>query len=167
VARELGWVYFNLGERERAVALHHNTLRRARQLGNERIEAIILGALSMSMVEDRRLDEATALLVESQRLQATLGDPMAAALNVIRFAALVLARGRTETAAKLAACADALITELGGLSLHDWDPVFIDEITAGIRQGLDDATLARASNEGARMTMETAVNLALAELGPG
>jgi predicted ATPase len=162
-ARGLGWIYISLGERERGIALHHDTLRRARQLGNERIEAIVLGALAMSMVEDRRLDEATELLIESQHLQATLGDPMAAALNVIRFAALLLARGRTETAAKLAACADALIAELG-LSLRDWDPVFIDEINAGIREGLDDSTRARATDEGARMTAEAAVNLALAEL---
>jgi predicted ATPase len=162
-ARGLGWIYISLGERERGIALHHDTLRRARQLGNERIEAIVLGALAMSMVEDHRLDEATELLIESQHLQATLGDPMAAALNVIRFAALLLARGRTETAAKLAACADALIAELG-LSLRDWDPVFIDEINAGIREGLDDSTRARATDEGARMTAEAAVNLALAEL---
>jgi predicted ATPase/class 3 adenylate cyclase len=162
-ARELGWVYFNLGQRERGRALHQDTLRRARQLGNERIEAIVLGALSMSMLEARRLDEATGLLVESQHLQATLGDPMAATLNVIRFAALLLARGRVETAAKLAACAETLMAELG-LSLRDWDPVFIDEITTGIREGLDDSTLARANDEGARMTLETAVNLALAEL---
>ncbi|MDP9244230.1 MAG: adenylate/guanylate cyclase domain-containing protein [Chloroflexota bacterium] len=162
-ARELGWIYISLGERERGIALHHDTLRRARQLGNERIESIVLGALAMSMLEDRRLDEATELLVESQRLQATLGDPMAAALNVIRFAALLLGRERTETAAKLAACADALIEELG-LSLHDWDPVFIDEINAGIRAGLNESTLTRATDEGARMTAEAAVSLALAEL---
>jgi predicted ATPase/class 3 adenylate cyclase len=162
-ARELGWVCLSLGERERGIALHHDTLRRARQLGNERIEAIVLGALAMSMLEDRRLDEATELLVESQRLHATLGVPMAAALNVFRFAALMLARGRTETAARLAACADAVIAELG-LSLRDWDPVFIDEISAGIREGLDESTLARATDEGARMTAEAAVNLALAEL---
>lgn len=162
-ARELGWVYISLGERERGIALHRDTLRRARQLGNVRIESIVLGALAMSMLEDRRLDEATELLVESHRLQATLGDPMAAALNVIRFAALLLGRGQTECAAKLAACADALIADLG-LSLRDWDPVFIDEINAGIREGLDETSLARAAHEGSRMTAEAAVNLALTEL---
>jgi hypothetical protein len=93
-----------------------------------------------------------------------LGDPFAEAINVFRFAALMLGRGNPGTAARLAACADALVAELG-LSLREWDPEFIDYVNAELRAALDEATLIQASDEGARLTIEAAVSLAMAELG--
>src|SRR5207248_3570305 len=51
-----------LGEYARARTLHDKNLRRARSCGNERVEALTLGALAMYAVADGRLEEAWAMV---------------------------------------------------------------------------------------------------------
>ena len=161
--RGLAWMYLSVGRREEGITLHRENLQLARSLGNVRIEAITLGALASEMIAQGQLDEAKKLLKESHRLHVSLGDPFQSALDVFRFAYLLLASGHTESSARLAACAESLIAEMG-LKLRDWDPIFIDEVDAGLRAALDPPAYSAASAQGSRMTAEAAVNLALAEL---
>jgi predicted ATPase len=163
VRRGLGWIYVELGLRSEGVAIHRDNLERARDLGNQRIVAITLGALAMERLAQGERDEATALLEESHRLHTAMGDPFQSALDVFRFASLMLAYEKVETAAKLAACSDALIDEMG-LSLRGWDPNFVDDVNRQLRDGLDPATLGGATAEGRRLSADAAVELALAEL---
>jgi non-specific serine/threonine protein kinase len=59
--RTLAWTYEELGDRERARALHEENLGRARVLGNEQLEATLLGALSMIAVDEGRVEEALSM----------------------------------------------------------------------------------------------------------
>jgi predicted ATPase/class 3 adenylate cyclase len=163
VVRSLAYGYISLGERERGRALHEENLRRARELGNERIEAITLGALGAHAVEDGRFEEAVALLEESHRLHTSLGEPFQSACDACRFAFLLLAQGRAETAATVFSSAEVLCEEIG-TDLHGWDPHFIDGIRAEIQARLDDDALARASEQGRKLTADEAITLALDSL---
>ncbi len=160
--RGLAYAYMSLGERERGRALHEDNLLHARTLSNERIEAITLGALAMFAVEDGRLEDAVSMLKESHRLHRDVGDPLQSAFDVFRFAHLLAAQGRAETATQVFASADALCEEIG-FSLRSWDPEFIDETLAMIHARLDEAAFAEAWEEGRVLTADEAVALALEE----
>jgi predicted ATPase/class 3 adenylate cyclase len=161
VTRELAWACITLGDRGRGRVLHEENLRRARALSNERIEAITLGALAMLDVEEGRVDESVvSMLKESHRLHLKLGDPLQTAFDVFRFAALLAAQGRAETATQVYSSADALCEEVG-MSLHSWDPAFIDEMLSTIRAQLDTATFDEAWERGRTLTVDEAVALAL------
>jgi predicted ATPase/class 3 adenylate cyclase len=161
VTRGLAWACISLGDRERGRVLHEENLTRARALSNERIEAITLGALAMLDVEEGRVDESVvSMLRESHRLHLKLGDPLQTAFDVFRFAALLAAQGRAETATQVYSSADALCEEIG-VSLHSWDPAFIDEMLATIHAQLDTATFDEAWERGRALTVDEAVALAL------
>jgi len=114
----------------------------------------------MHAVEDGRLDEAIPMLKESHRLHRELGDPVQGALDVFRFAALIATQGRAASAARVFSSSDALCEEIG-YDLHGWDPEFIEATLTTIRDQLDEATFAKAWEEGRSLTAEEAVALAL------
>ena len=159
--RSLAWACISLGDRERGRVLLEENLRRARALSNERIEAITLGVLAMLDVEEGRVDDGVvSMLKESHRLHVKVGDPLQTAFDVFRFAALLAAKGRAETATQVYSSADALCEEIG-VSLHSWDPVFIDEMLGTIHAQLDAALFDQAWDQGRSLTADEAVALAL------
>jgi predicted ATPase/class 3 adenylate cyclase len=161
--RSLAWACINLGERERGRALHEENLRRARALSNERIEAITLGALAMHALEEGEVDDAVSMLKESHRLHSGLGDPIQTALDVFRFAALLAAKGRAVSAAKVFSSSEALCEEIG-FGLHGWDPEFVEGTLTSIRAQLDEAAFTEAWEKGRRLTADDAAALALESL---
>ncbi len=164
VTRGLAWACISLGDRERGRVLHEENLRRARALSNERIEAITLGALAMLDVEEGRVDDGVvSMLKESHRLHGQLGDPLQTAFDVFRFAALLVAQGKAEPATQVFSSADALCEEIG-VSLHSWDPAFIDETLATIHAQLDATAFDEAWKQGRTLTADEAVALALDSL---
>jgi len=163
VTRHLAWACTSLGDRERGRVLHEENLRRARALSNERIEAITLGALAMLDVEEGRVDDGVvSMLKESHRLHGKLEDPLQTAFDVFRFAALLAAQGKAETATQVFSSADALCEEIG-VSLHSWDPAR-DEMLATIHAQLDVAAFDEAWERGRSLTANEAVALALDSL---
>jgi len=161
--RGLAWACITLGERERGRALHEENLRRARALSNERIEAITLGALAMHALEEGEVEDAVSMLKESHRLHSGLGDPIQTALDVFRFAALLAAKGRAVTAAKVFSSSDALCEEMG-FSLSGWDPEFVEGTLTTIRAQLDEAAFTEACERGRTLTADEAAALALESL---
>jgi predicted ATPase/class 3 adenylate cyclase len=161
--RGLAWACISLGDRERGRALNEENLRRARALSNDRMEAITLGALAMDAVDDGRLGEALPMLKESNRLHRELGDPVQTALDVFRFAALLAAKRRPTTAARVFSSSDALCDEMG-FDLRSWDPEFVEGTLTTIRAQLDEAAFAQVWEEGRAMTADQAVALALNSL---
>ena len=161
--RGLAWACITLGERERGRELHEDNLRRARLLGNRRIEAITLGALAMHAVQDGRMNDAIPMLLESHRLHLAIGDPLQSAFDLFRFSHVLAVKKKAEAAARAFACSDTLCEETG-LRLRSWDPEFFDETMASIRSQLDEAAFAGAWDEGRKLTPEAAVALALDSL---
>jgi ATP/maltotriose-dependent transcriptional regulator MalT len=162
--RHLAWAYENLGDRQRCLVLNEENLRRARALGNERIEGVTLGVLASLRIEDGRIDEAVELLKESHRLHVGAADPLQASLDVFRFAAAVAATGKAEMATRIFSAADALANDLG-LNLNSWDPPYIEFVTRMIRDRIDERSFEKAWAQGRTLNADEAVALALESLG--
>ena len=68
--RFLAWMYYELGDRDRARAQHENNLRRAREMGDRNLEATTLGALAAYAVEEARVEDAVAVALALDALEA-------------------------------------------------------------------------------------------------
>jgi tetratricopeptide (TPR) repeat protein len=162
-SRLLAWVYEQLGDRERAWELIERNLAWARELGAKNMEAQTLGAFAGMALDQGRFDDAVSSLKEVLRIDRDVGAVFQTALDLTRFArALAVAGGRDAKAAALLSCAEKLREEIGA---GTWP--FIREMHEGalatIRQRLDEATLAKAWEDGLKLTADEAVAFALGE----
>jgi predicted ATPase len=161
--RSLAWACLMLADVERGRTLHEENLQRARALGNTRIEAITLGALSTLYIEEGRFDVALPMLLESHRLHEQLNDPLQTAFDLFRFAMFLTAAGAAEAAATVLATADARTTDAGA-DLMSWDPA-VDETLANVREQLGEDAFTAAWERGRELTAEQAFALALQDCG--
>jgi predicted ATPase len=157
--RSLAWASLELGDDERGRALHEQNLRRARALGNIRVEAITLGALSTYQIEDGRLDIALPMLLESHRLHEQVNDPMQTAFDIFRFAMFITAADQAEVAATVLAAADARAAD-AGVTLTNWDP-WVREMLRKLHDRLGDDAFDAAWERGTKLTAAQAFELAL------
>lgn len=157
--RSLAWACLELGDVERGRALHEENLQRARTLGNTRVEAITLGALSTYHIEDGQLDIALPMLLESHRLHEQVNDPMQTAFDIFRFAMFLTAAAMPEVAATVLAAADARAAD-AGVTLTNWDPA-VGEMLRKLRERLGDDAFDAAWERGDELTAEQAFELAL------
>jgi len=158
--RNLAWMYYELGDRVRARALHEDVVRRARALRNERMAATSLGALAEYALDDGRIQEALPMLKESTRIYHDLGERIEIALNLSRFARALAVEGRAETAARLLSRAEALGEEIGA-TFDSWAVRVNEDTLTAIRTQLDEAAVAEAWARGRALTVDEAVALAL------
>jgi predicted ATPase len=161
--RGLAWACLELGDAERGRALHEENLQRARALGNTRIEAITLGALSTEYIEEGRLDVALPMLLESHRLHEQVDDPMQTAFDIFRFAMFLTAAGAAEAAATVLAAADARAAD-AGVELLSWDPA-VGEMLAKLRERLGEDSFEAAWERGRELRADEAFALALQHCG--
>jgi hypothetical protein len=161
--RGLAWACLELGDAERGRALHEENLQRARALGNTRIEAITLGALSTLDIEEGRLDVALPMLLESHRLHEQVADPMQTAFDIFRFAMFLTEAGMTEAAATVLAAADARAAD-AGIELMSWDPM-VGKMLATLRERLGEDAFEAALERGRELTADEAFAVALEAVG--
>jgi predicted ATPase len=157
--RSLAWACLELGDAERGRALHEQNLQRARRLGNTRLEAITLGALSTYHIEDGQLDIALPLLLESHQLHEQVDDPMQTAFDIFRFAMFLTAADMPTVAATVLAAADARAAD-AGITLTNWDPV-VRAILGRLRERLGADAFDAAWERGRELTAAQAFELAL------
>ena len=162
--RFLAWTYEELGDVQRYRELTEQNLEFARALGNKRMEARALGALGMLALGEGRTEDAVSLLRGSFRIDHELGFSIYVAIDLVRFAAVFVARGEADTAARLLARADALREELG-FALESWAVDERKRVLAAIPSTLDAASFAQAQEQGRMLTIEEAVALALEPAG--
>ena len=158
--RTRAWTYEEIGDMDRFWLLTEENLEHSRMHGHRRIEARSLGALSERAANQGRLDEARDLLVQSLHIDRELGNVPFVSMDLVRFAAIHTREARPEIAARLIARAVAVFEEIG-LTLESWMTHEVEDTTARTRALLDDAAFAAAWEEGARMSLEDAVALAL------
>jgi predicted ATPase len=158
--RSLAWACLALGEVERGRALHEENIRRAHALGNVRIEAVCLGALSTTYIEEGRLDIALPMLLESHRLHEQLGDPLQTAFDLFRFAMFLTEAREAGAAATVLAAADARAAD-AGMNLTDWDPVPMADMLARQREALGADGFDEVQARGRELTADEAFAVAL------
>ena len=163
--RLVAWMCYDQGDRDRARMLHEDVVRRARASGNERMQATSLGALAEYAINDGRVSESLPMLSESTRIYRELGDRHAVAINVCRYARAAAAAGRAEAAARILSTAEVLRDEIG-VSWSYWVVEMNDATLATIRAQLYEGAFAEAWEEGAKLSIDEAVALALGELAP-
>jgi tetratricopeptide (TPR) repeat protein len=159
VTRHLAWAHADLGDLDRARALHEANLTRARETENPRMEASALGALAEYALDEGRTDDALPLLERSLRLHRDVGDILDSAVDLARIAAALAGSGEESTAARLLATLDALGDEIGARRARVAD---LTELTrARIHVALETSRLAGARGDGLVLTLTDAVDLAL------
>jgi predicted ATPase len=158
--RGLTWMHEELGDFERARELTEQNLGLARSLGNRRIEARALGALSTIALGEGRIDDALALLTDSYTIDRELGFSIFVGIDLIRFAAILTAYGRAADGARLVARADTLREE-SGFILESWATEEREATIGNIRAALDETAFTEAYEEGRSLTVDEAVALAL------
>ena len=80
--------------------------------GNRRIEAAALAQLGMMARDEGRLDEARAMLRDTVRLMHQEGSPLETAIEISRYASIVVRMGQAETAALLVGASRAIVEQL-------------------------------------------------------
>ncbi|MDQ3380922.1 MAG: adenylate/guanylate cyclase domain-containing protein [Actinomycetota bacterium] len=158
--RTRAWMYEELGDMARFWALTEENLEHAREHGHRRIEARSLGALSVLAESEGRFGDAHALLSQSCQIDLELGNLPFLSVDLVRFALVSARRGRPGVAAQLLARAATLRDEIG-YTLESWMTLETEEALAAVRAQLDDSTLAAAWQQGAKLSLDEAIALAL------
>ena len=159
-SRNVAWLCDELGEHDRARALHEENLRRARELPNERVEASTLAALAMYPADEGRFAESLNMLRQSLTIWRDLQNRLEIAVTLARFASVLARAGRPEIAARLLARADALHDEVG-FAVEPWIARMNEQTRVDIRTQIDEPAVAQAREQGRALTVDDAVALAL------
>ena len=156
----LAWMCAEVGDLERAQALHEENLRRARAAGDRAIEAVSLDSLAYYAGEAGRVDDALSMVKESLRIHRDLGDVMKTGDSLGNVAKVLEAAGSFSIAARLIAASDRLYEETG-IDAPFWVIERNEEACEAIRAHLDSAAFTEAWEEGRKLTLDEAVALAL------
>jgi predicted ATPase len=162
--RMLAWVYYELGDRAQAVALHEAQLSRARALDMRDLVASILGALAAYAVDDGRVNDAAPIAAESIRMMLDLDQPQGVATEICRGAAVLALAGEGRMATELIASAVAFHEE-AGLGILPYLAEENERTLTQIHSQLDAAAFDDAWERGRRLSVEDAAALALDALG--
>jgi predicted ATPase/DNA-binding SARP family transcriptional activator len=124
--------------------------------------SIFLANLSYLALHAGDAASARALGLEALRLTSALGHRMMAAWTVSELAGPEIGLGRPERAARLVGAADAALQRLGA-TRNPGDRSEHERILRELREVLDAERLETLFREGARLSLDAAVDLALAE----
>jgi predicted ATPase/class 3 adenylate cyclase len=165
-SRRLAWAYESTGDLDRAREIHRENMRRAHASGDTSLESRSLAVLGQYHLEAGEVEPALPLLEESHRLsrdRSGIPDRFAQAILVCRFALALALRGEAEAALRLLACADARFEDLevNEGNIERWVVRMNDGTRELIGTTVDEATTARASEEGRKLTVDEAVEHAL------
>jgi len=158
--RALAWMCSELGERERYRALHEDNLRRARAMGNGRMEARSLSSLAAFPLDEGRLQDALSMMNAAYRIDRDGGYDADIASDLCHFAEVLAAEGRAVTAARLLSRGEALREKIGA-GLESWAVEMNERTLTAIRLQLDEAAFTEAWEQGRALTVDEAVALAL------
>lgn len=161
----IGWHADELGDRARGRALHEESLRRARAIGNARMEAGALTQLAFYARDEGRLEEAQQMYREAITIEHGRGQLLDVGIDLARLASAVVRAGRAREAAQLLGASASIAESIG--SETPWWAVKRNEETIGLLwEHLSQAEFDAAVEEGRRLSLEEAVALALGSDGP-
>jgi tetratricopeptide (TPR) repeat protein len=156
----LRWALDELGERERAQMLAEENLVRARSIGSTNLEATSLESLASYAEEDGRYDHALSLKRDAMRLLFELGDTQHVLDALGRIAGTQALAEHGRLAAQLLSASLALQEDLG-MVVPLYQRRRNEEILVLLHEQLDDVSFVVAWEEGAKLSLDEAVTLAL------
>lgn len=118
------------------------------------------GSLAFIAEHEGRFAEAHRLATDALRLEWSLGRRLTSAWGVSLLAGPELGLGRPERSARLIGASDEAVRQMG-VALAQGDQPEHDRVVAGVRAALGDEAYARLYAEGARLSLDEAVDLAL------
>ena len=130
-------------------------------MGHSSSTAIALSRLGQMVFRGGDYQRALALFQESLVLRRTLGSREGVARSLVGLASVALAQARPEHAARLFGAAEAM-RDLVNAPLPPADRVDYERQLAALQKELDETTFAAAWAEGRAMTLEQAIEYALA-----
>jgi predicted ATPase/class 3 adenylate cyclase len=159
ITRTLAWARARSGDLPGARELYEEGLRAAREIGSTSAEAALLGSLGWLAGKEGRPLDALTLYYQSLALKRDVGDLGEIAIG-LAGTALALARvGDSASAARLLGSAATLGQEVG--IGEAWVARDREEALDLVRAQLDETAFSKAWEEGARLTLDEAVGLAL------
>ena len=164
IINNLGDVHAFSGRFDLAEACYREAITRVRALGNLQMHSNVLGALGSLEVRQGRLPEAAVALRESVCIVRDLGITFSVPTALDQYAALFTARGDVATAARLWGAADALRRKLGTEILW-FEAEERSHWQEQAARTLASRALSALFEEGAALTPEAALELALADEG--
>jgi predicted ATPase/Tfp pilus assembly protein PilF len=162
----LGSVAFSQGDCERANALHSESLALREELGDKR--GISMSLNNMGEVAQQQADypRAASLYAESLNLRRELGDRFFVVSSLHNLAEVACSRQNYERGARLFGAAEALRNIIGAPLPHAKKANF-DRFIQEARDALGRADLKASWDEGRIMSLDQAIEYALAENGAG
>jgi len=162
ITRTLAWTRAASGDLAGARELYEEGLRAAREIGSTSAEAALLGSLGWLAGKEGRPLDALTLYYQSLALKRDIGDLGEIAIG-LAGTALALARvGDGALAASLLGSAATLGEEVG--IGEAWVVRDREEALTLIHAQLDEAAFSHAWDDGARLTLDEAIGLALQAL---
>ncbi|WP_155917837.1 AAA family ATPase [Marmoricola sp. URHB0036] len=148
------------GDDVRALAAYEEGLEVARAAGDRTHEAMFVGNLSFIAEHRGDYEEAWRLCVEAVRLSWALGRRLVLASTMAQMAGAGLGLGRPERGAVLMGASQEALRRLG-VDPSPGDTPELDRVSAALRAELGEARLEELLVEGARLSLDEAVALAL------
>lgn len=158
----LEWALDELGERDRAERLAEENLVRARSIGSKSLEARALESVAGYASDDGRHDDALSMKRDALRLHVELGSTDHVLDGLARVAYVHAHSGRGRLAAQLLSASLALHEE-AALVVPLYQRRRADELLPLLHEQLDETAFARAWEQGAKLSRDDAVALALGE----
>jgi len=156
--RIAGWA----GHLEEARGSFDQAEAKYREMDDRRFELAARSDRGHAMRRGGSLDEAEAIYRETIRAWQHLGSRGAIANQLESVGFLAVARGDFPTAARMLGAADALREQVGASMLYI-ERVEYDRHLEQLRESIDPATLESEWSAGRSMSMEEAIEMALAE----
>jgi predicted ATPase/class 3 adenylate cyclase len=158
LTRSVAWVHEEMGDIDGYRVRVEEYLQGARALGNKRLLARGVGAKAMWKIEEGELDEALPLMEESLAIDRELGFSAFIAIDLVRFAAILVRQGHETDAVQLVALADRICEE-EAITHESWAQRERDETDALARAQLHEAAYAEASERGRKLDVDEALAL--------
>jgi hypothetical protein len=153
-----------LGDKESALRMHQENLRRARAVSNPRMESVTLYNIARFARDEGRFLDAMEMTDEAYRIVRDLGENEVAD-GISRLASLLAHAGQAEPAVRILAASEALREELG--VRRSWVLERNEDTLARVRSELDEAAFAEAWEQGRRLTADEAAAVAVASIPRG
>lgn len=160
ITRTLGWSAAQSGDLARAGELYEEGLKAAREIGSRAAEAALLGALGWLATVEGHPRDALPLYVQSLTLKREIDDLEEIVIGLTGSARALALVGEGVTAARVLSSAATIREEIGTTG-ESWVARDKEDALEAIRAQLDEAAFSQAWEEGAHLSQEEAIGLAL------